>query len=154
MKYAKEIASKAQSDLLFIPEESPGKIQHIFALLIFQKNRSKPFRNHSKWHAKPTHKLSCYYVGDFHKAYFPAATDQAQASLEKHTEKECEKFLAKFDLQPSQVNCRFDVSEKLNNSAEKIFNQAYDNGADLIVIGTKGEIGSATRICLVTLPKT
>ena len=146
VRYAKKIAAKAESDLLFIPEESPDEIQHIFCAVDFSEDSEEAFHKALEMARETDAKISCFYVHDFHKTYFPAETEQALASIEKKTEKAWEKFLAKFELQPSQVDFRFDISEKLYNSAEKIYSEAYDAGADLIVVGTKGQIGSSTSL--------
>lgn len=78
--------------------------------------------------------------------YFPLATDQSLASLEKLFYKKLEQFLAKFDLSLSDVKHRFNINDKLNNSAEKIYTQAVDDEADLIIIGTKGQPGSVISL--------
>ncbi|WP_462316986.1 universal stress protein [Marinilabilia sp.] len=145
-RYAKKIAANAESDLLFIPEESSDKIQHIFCAVDFSEDSEEAFQKALEMARETDAKLSCYYVHDFHKTYFPAETDQALASIEKKTEKASEKYLAKFELKPSQVDCRFDVNERLTNSAEKIYSEAFDAGADLIVVGTKGQTGSSTSL--------
>ncbi|MCF8363087.1 MAG: universal stress protein [Prolixibacteraceae bacterium] len=145
-KYAKEIAANAESHLLLVPEEPPYKIDHIFCAVDFSEDSEEAFQKALDMSKTTGASLTCYYVYDIRKVYFPGATDQSLATLEKKFNKKCEKFLAKFDLSLSDVNPRFNVNEKLNNSAEKIYTQAYDDGANLIVIGTKGKPGSVISL--------
>jgi len=146
VRYAKKIAAKAESDLLFIPEDPPDNIQNIFCAVDFSEDSEKAFQKALEMARETGAKLSCYYVHDYHKTFFPAETDQALSSIEKKTGKAWEKYIAKFDVQPTQVDCRFDINEKLNNSAEKIYSEAFNAGADLIVVGAKGQTGSSTSL--------
>jgi nucleotide-binding universal stress UspA family protein len=145
-KYAKEISAKAESDLLLIPEEATHKIEHIFCAVDFSKESEEAFRKALDLSKTIGTRLSCYYVYDIRKMYFPVATDQSPASLEKLFYKKFEKFLTKFDLSLSDVKPRFNINDKLNNSAEKTYTQAVDDEADLIVIGTKGQPGSVISL--------
>jgi nucleotide-binding universal stress UspA family protein len=145
-KYAKEIAANADSDLLLVPEEPPYKIDHIFCAVDFSEESEEAFQKALDMSKKTNARLTCYYVYDIRKEYFPGATDQSLASIEKEFNKKCKKFLSKFDLFLSDVNPRFNVNDKLNNSAEKIYSQAFNDRADLIVIGTKGKPGSVISL--------
>jgi nucleotide-binding universal stress UspA family protein len=145
-KYAKEISAKAQSDLLLIPEEATHKIEHIFCAVDFSKESEEAFRKALEMSKTVGARLSCYYVYDIRKMYFPLATDQSYASLEKRFYKKFEKFLTKFDVHLSDVKPRFNVNDKLDNSAEKIYTHAFDDDADLIIIGTKGQAGAVISL--------
>ena len=145
-KYAKEIAAEAESDLLLVPEEATHKIEHIFCAVDFSKDSEKAFQKALDMSKTIGARLSCYYVYDIRKVYFPAATDQSLTSLEKRFYKKFEKFLSRFNLSLSDVKPRFNVNEKLDNSAEKIYTKAVDDNADLIIIGTKGQPGSVISL--------
>lgn len=141
-KYAKEIAAEAESNLLLVPEEATHKIKHVFCAVDFSKESEEAFQKALDISKSIGATLTCYYVYDIRKVYFPGATDQSLASLEKHFHKKFEKFLSRFDLSLSGVKPSFNINDKLDNSAEKIYTQAFDDGADLIIIGTKGQPGS------------
>ncbi|HKK81626.1 MAG TPA: universal stress protein [Prolixibacteraceae bacterium] len=145
-KYAKEISAKAGSDLLLVPEEAENKIEHIFCAVDFSEESEEAFQKALDLSKTNGARLSCYYVYDIRKVYFPGATDQSLATLEKKFNKKYEKFLSRFDLHESDVTPRFNANEKLDNSAEKIYNQAYDDKADLIIVGTKGQVGSVISL--------
>ncbi|MFO8000402.1 MAG: universal stress protein, partial [Marinilabilia sp.] len=91
-------------------------------------------------------KLSCYYIYDIRKMYFPAATNQDLASLEKQFEKKCTKYLAKFGLESSDVDRLFNVNDKLTGQAEKLYNKAVEVDADLLVVGTRGQTNSVISL--------
>jgi nucleotide-binding universal stress UspA family protein len=145
-KYAREISAEAHSDLLLVPEEPPYQLNNIFCAVDFSKESEEAFRKALDISRHTGAKLSCYYIYDIRKMYFPAATDQALSSLEKRFEKKCKKYLAKFGLQPSQVQRLFNVNDKLTGQAEKLYRKAEEAEADLVIVGTKGQTNSVISL--------
>ncbi len=141
-KYAKEISAKAGSDLLLVPEEPENKIKHIFCAVDFSDKSEEAFQRALDLAKATGARLSCYYVYDIRKEYFPGGTNQSQSALEKKINRRYKKYLSKFNLNLSNVNPSYNINEKLDNSAEKIYAHSYNNNADLIIVGTKGRIGS------------
>jgi nucleotide-binding universal stress UspA family protein len=94
------------------------KIEHIFCAVDFSKEPEEAFQKALDMSKSIGARLSCYYVYDIRKVYFPGATDQSLASLEKQFHKKFKKFLTNFDLSLSDVKPRFNINDKLNNSAE------------------------------------
>ncbi|MFW5753777.1 MAG: universal stress protein [Marinilabiliaceae bacterium] len=145
-RYAREISTKADSDLLLVPEDPSMKLDHIVCAVDFSGDSETAFREALDMSRLTGAKLSCYYIYDIRKMYFPAATDQDLASLEKQFEKKCDKFLARFGLQSSDVDRLFNVNDKLTGQAEKLYNKAVDVGADLIIVGARGQTDSVISL--------
>ncbi len=145
-RYAREIAAEADSDLLLVPEDPTLKLGHIVCAVDFSRDSENAFGEALDMSRLTGAKLSCYYIYDIRKMYFPAATDQDVASLEKRFKKKCDKFLAKFGLQPSDVDRLFHVNDKLTGQAENLYNKAMDVAADLIVVGARGHTGTVISL--------
>lgn len=49
-------------------------------------------------------------------------------------------------MEPSQVKCLIRVNEGLRSQAEKIYEQAEEQEADLLIIGAKGQTSVVTSL--------
>ncbi len=145
-RYGKKIALSAPSDVMFIPEKPPVSAKNIFCAVDFSGDSESAFRKALKISRVTGGSLTCFYIFDASKSYFPATTTQTSASIKKNTEKKFKKFLQKFGLSPSSINGVIDINDRLTAQAKKLYSKAEETDADLIIIGAKGQTSSITSL--------
>jgi nucleotide-binding universal stress UspA family protein len=144
--YGQKIASHAQSDLMFIPEEPESSVSKILCAIDFSEAAEKAFRRALDISKTLNSEIVCHYIYDTSKSYFPASTLKTTSALEKKFLKKYKKFLKKFDMKPEEVQCRHDIEEGLNSQAEKSYKVAKEEDVQLMIIGAKGKTSSVTTL--------
>lgn len=144
--YGQKIASEARSDLMLVPEEPELSIKKVLCAIDLSKLSSKAFRRALDVSRTTKSEMVCQYVFDTSKSYFPAATETTSSSMEKQFHKNYKKFIKKFGLQPDDIKCRYEVNESMKSQAEKIYQAAEEENAELIIIGAKGQTSSVTSL--------
>ncbi len=144
--YGHKIASSARSDLMLIPEEPELNISKILCAIDLSEYSQKAFRR-SRDIAKATQsEMVIQYIFDVSRSYFPAATVKSSTNLEKSFRKKFKKFLKKFDLKTEDVRYRYAINETLKSQAEKLYQAAEEEQANLIILGAKGQTDSVTSL--------
>ncbi|MFP4447668.1 MAG: universal stress protein [Bacteroidales bacterium] len=144
--YGQKIASEAGSDLMFIPEEPELSIKKLLCAIDLSKFSAKAFRRALDIAKATKAELVCQYIFDTSISYFPAATKMTSASMEKQSLKKYRKFAKQFGLQPEEIKCRYEINESMKSQAEKIYQGAEEEKAELIIIGAKGQTSSITSL--------
>ena len=145
-RYGHKIATSAKSDLMFIPEQPKSSVNNILCAIDFSKDSEKAFKRALDVSRATQAKLTCFYIFDTSKSYFPASTQQTSSAIQKESEKKFEKFLKKFDLTPDDVQGEFEINDKLSSQAEKLYKKAEEIDADLAIIGAKGKTSVVTSL--------
>ncbi len=145
-RYGQKIATQVQSDLLFVPENPDYSLNKILCAIDFSRQSERAFTRALDIQKATGAKLTCYYIYDTSKSYFPATTLRSSSALEKNMEKKYRKFLKKFDLTPDQVPCHFELNDQIRGHAERINRQAEAEQAHLLVIGCRGQTSKVTSL--------
>ncbi|MFO8236423.1 MAG: universal stress protein [Bacteroidales bacterium] len=144
--YGHKIAAKAQSDLMFIPEDPELSIEKILCAIDLSKLSVKAFRRSLDIANAINAEMVCQYIFDSSKSYFPAATNRTSSAMEKQFRKKYNKFVKQFGLKPTDIKCRYEVNETMKSQAEKIYQSAEEENTQLIIIGSKGQTSSITSL--------
>jgi len=145
-RYGHKIATSAHSDLMFIPEQPDLTINNILCAIDFSKDSEKAFKRALDISKVTGAKLTCYYIFDISKSYFPASTQRSSMAIRKQFEKRFNKFLKKFDLSSDDVDGVFEINDKLTSQGNKLYEKAKIIDADLAVIGAKGKTSAVTSL--------
>jgi len=145
-RYGHKIATTAKSDLMFIPEQPTPSIDKILTAIDFSRDSEKAFKRALDISDKTSAKVSCYYIFDLSKSYFPGSTNRTSSSIKHEFEKKFKKFLKKFDLTPNDIDGDFELNDKLRSMAEKLYIKAKTIDADMAIIGAKGKTSTVTSL--------
>jgi nucleotide-binding universal stress UspA family protein len=145
-RYGQKIASKVQSDLLFVPETPDFKIDKILCAIDFSKYSERAFQRALDIREVTGAELTCHYIYDTSKSYFPASTLRSTSNLESKARKRFGRFVRKFGLEPEDMDCNFEIHEKIQGHANRINEEAEARKSQLVIIGTKGQTDSITSL--------
>ena len=85
-------------------------------------------------------KVSCHHAFKLPLKYFPQSSPENDKKLmqhaEKHSRKEFQKFLKRFDIDGKDIPFSNSLDTE-NNEANILYRQALSTGADIIIIGSK-----------------
>ena len=141
-----KVLNIAPSSVLLISETTRHKIEHIMVRIDFTKISELALRMGLQIQKHTDAKLSCHHVYKLPIKYFAQATPENEKKMkyhmEKYSRKEYAKFMKKMKLDPEKIPCTYSF-DKENDEAQVLYNHALNNGADLILIGSrlKSELG-------------
>ena len=144
--YGHKIAAEALTDLMFIPEDPELSLTKILCAVDLSKVSEKAFRRCLDISRAVNAPIICHYLYDTHKSYFPATTFRTKGVIEKKVRKRFRKYLNKFNLSPDDVELRVRVNEEFKSQAEKLYEEAEEQKADLLVVGAKGKTSVVTSL--------
>ena len=144
--YGHKIAAEALTDLMFIPEDTELSLTKILCAVDFSRASEKAFRRCLDISRAVNAPIICHYLYDTHKSYFPATTFRTKGVIEKKVRKRFRKYLNKFNLSPDDVELRVRVNEEFKSQAEKLYEEAEEQKADLLVVGAKGKTSVVTSL--------
>ena len=142
----RKVMNISPSSVLLISETTRPKIEHIMVRVDFTKISELALRMGLQIQQLTDAKLSCHHVYKLPIKYFAQATPENEKKMkfhmEKHSRKEYAKFMKKMKLDPEKIPCTYSF-DKENDEAQVLYNHALNNGADLILIGSrlKSELG-------------
>lgn len=145
-RYGQKIAASIDTDIMFVPQDTPLSFNKIFCALDLSKPSEKAFHIALNFSQKTSEKLSCYYIFDTSKSYFPASTLQSYSAIENKAQKKFKKFLKKRGIKESEIDFQFAVEEEAENQAKKVYEKAKALNASMIIIGAKGNTNSVTSL--------
>jgi len=145
-RYGQKIATQAKSDLMFVPESPELSVEKILCAIDFSSNSERAFQRALDIRRVTGAQLTCHYIYDTSKSYFPATTLRSSSNLEKTARKKFRKFLQQFDMTPEDVHCNFDFDDKIKGHAAHINEEAETQKSQLVIIGAKGQAGSETSL--------
>jgi nucleotide-binding universal stress UspA family protein len=145
-RYGQKIATRVRSDLLFVPESPEMSVEKILCAIDFSRHSERAFQRALDIQRFTGAQITCHYVFDTSKSYFPATTLRSSSAMEKKLQKKYRKFLRKFDLTPEQVPCRFELNDQIMGHAERINRQAGEEESRMVIIGTRGQTSVVTSL--------
>lgn len=88
--------------------------------------------------------ITCQYVYHLSSRYYPyIPSKKMSASVEKQAKEAYRKFIRKLNKKPDEIPCTY-TQDNDNEPADKIYDQAIDQQADLVVMGSKGRTNAAS----------
>ncbi len=145
-RYGQKIATRVRSDLLFVPESPGMSVDKILCAIDFSRHSERAFQRALDIQRFTGAQITCHYVFDTSRSYFPATTLRSSSAMEKNLQKKFRRFLRKFDLTPEQVPCRFDLNDQIVGHAERINRQAGEEESNMVIIGTRGQTSVVTSL--------
>src|SRR6056297_168174 len=145
-RYGQKIAASIDTDIMFVPQGAPLSFENILCAIDLSKESEKAFALAKNFTIKTGKKLSCYYIFDTSKSYFPASTLESYSALGNKAQKKFKKFLKKRDIKEKEVNFYFTVEAEAENQAKKVYEKAKTLNASMIVIGAKGNTNKVTSL--------
>lgn len=144
--YGHKIATQVKSDLMFVPESPELAVEKILCALDFSENSERAFQRALDIRQVTGAEMTCHYIYDTSKSYFPATTLRSSSNQEKAARKKFEKFLEKFDATPQDVPCNFEINDKIKGHAARIHAEAESQKSQLVIVGAKGQATSVTSL--------
>jgi len=144
--YGQKIATQAKSDLMFVPESPELSAEKILCALDFSSQSERAFQRALDIKQVTGAQMSCHYIYDTSKSYFPATTLRSTSNMEKTARKKFRRFLEKFDLTPEEVDCNFEINDKIKGHAARINEEAESQKAQLVIIGARGQAATVTSL--------
>ena len=145
-RYSHKIAAEAASDLLFLPQYAKKTIEPVMCAIDFSSQSVRAFERALDLSRTWGVKMSCYFVCDPTRAYFPASTARSSSHYQQQAQKAYEKFLNDYDLSPEELPCRIEAGHELTSEAENIYKAAVEDDAKLIVVGAQGDTANETSL--------
>lgn len=144
--YGHKIAAEAATDLMFIPEKPEMRVNKILCATDLSKASEEAFERALDIAKAADTELMGYYLYDIRKSYFPATTMRTQRMLEKKIQHRFRKYLARFDVDPESVPLELGVNEEFKSQAEKLYETAEAENADLLIVGARGRTSVVTTL--------
>ncbi len=145
-RYGYKIATGADCDILFIPEQIKARIQKILCAIDGSEESETAFQRALDLSEKTGADVVAYFLYNTAQTYFPATTISGSSSRQERFKKHYAKFLERFDRPPGSVRCHFREIEPTENQAETSYETAREEKADLIIVGAAGSIGDPTTL--------
>ncbi len=145
-RYGHIIAADAASDILFVPEYAEKTIDPILCAIDLSASSAKAFERSLDLARAWGIKMSCYFIFDPTRTYFPATTDRSSSHYQQQARKAYEKFLKAYELTPEDMACRIETGDPMRSEAENIYQAAMDHNARLILVGAHGNTSAVTSL--------
>lgn len=145
-RYSRKIAAEAASDLLFVPQYAEKSIDPILCAVDFSPQSVRAFERALDLSRTWGIELSCYFVCDPARAYFPATTERSASHYLQQAQKAYEQLLKDYDLTSEDIPCRIETDHELTSEAENIYRAAIEGNARLILVGAQGETANVTSL--------
>lgn len=145
-RYGHKVASGADCDIMFIPEQAEIRIRKILCAIDCSKDAETAFGRALEIAEATNAAITNYFLYDTAQTYFPSTTASSANAQQERFRKEHAEFLERFDRSPDSIPCRFRKIDPTENQSEAVYETAQDEKADLIVIGASGEIEEPTSL--------
>ncbi len=138
-----KVSKLAHASVMIIPEKSESKLSKIVIPLDFSKHSKLAMEaaiNLEKASGAEIKALNAYYVpSGYHKA--GKSREEFAEIMKNHAEADFKKFMKKNNFGDA-ISCHYVLDE--GSPADKIYEYAEKEKADLIVMGSKGRTGMAS----------
>lgn len=145
-RYSGKIASTAASDILFVPQHAKQTIDPILCAVDFSNESLKAFERGLDLSRTWGVPMSCYFVFDPTRAYFPATTGRSSNYNKQQAKKIQEQLFKAYDLPPESIPCHIEIGEQMSSEAENIYHRAEKQNARLIIVGAQGDTSTVTSL--------
>mgnify|MGYP006289415829 CR=1 FL=1 len=144
--YGGKVAAQATCDILFVPENHFNSASNVLCAIDFSAASKAAFDRAVYLSEQKGASVMCYFIQDKTKAYFPASTQKSADRSQSRAEKKYREFIESFQRDPDKFPCRIETTDELTGEAEKIYQAAENQNADLIIIGAAGNTGTETSL--------
>ncbi len=145
-RYAQRISVGIDSDLMLISGPAEPAVPSILCAVDCSRESKPAFAQSRNLAQRLQAGLSCFYLEDTTRSYFPSATVKTSQSREKQARKAYEAFLQQFSLTPADIPCHFDLVDREENQTESVYAAAEKDGAGLIAVGARGAVSTETSL--------
>lgn len=146
-QYGKDVAARAKSHVLFVPEGTGLGIDHILFGSDFSQESEKAFELTLAIAKEADASISCQLLYDTTSSYFPVSSMKITDRMREKWRAQVEEYLHKFGKEPDEVPCTYiEEMKPHDNEAQRTYDRAIENEADFIVISTKGTTTSVTSL--------
>ncbi|MFO7827106.1 MAG: universal stress protein [Bacteroidales bacterium] len=136
----RKVMSIIPSSILIISETTYPKIEHVLVRMDFSKMNHIAMKMALRIQELTGAKVSCHHAFKLPLKYFPQSSPENDKKLmqyaEKHSKKEFNKFLNRFDIDGKEITFSNSLDTE-NSEANILYRQALTTGADIIIIGSK-----------------
>jgi nucleotide-binding universal stress UspA family protein len=136
----RKVISIIPSSVILISETTKPQIEQILVRMDFSKMSGMALKMALRFGEATGAKVSCHHAYKLPLKYFPQSSPENDKKLlkhvNKHSQKEYEKFLNKMGISPEQIPCTHSLDPG-NDEAHILYKQALTTGADIIMIGSK-----------------
>ncbi len=145
-RYGHKISSGVDCDIMYIPEMAEASVNKILCAIDCSKESEVAFKRALALAEKTGAKMICHFIYDTAQTYFPATTVTASETRQENFKKRFDRFLESFDLSPGSIECFFKEVDPAEHQAEKVYQTAVEEAAELIVVGAAGAVSSPTTV--------
>ncbi|MCF8024355.1 MAG: universal stress protein [Desulfobacteraceae bacterium] len=145
-RYGRKVAAETTCDVLFVPEKSLPLLEKVLCAVDFTEESRAAFDRALYLSENRGASVTCYFIHDITKAYFPASTPKSADRNQSRAEKKFREFIKTFDRYPENFTCRIEAVDELTSEAQKIYQAAEDEKASLIIVGATGSTDTETSL--------
>ncbi|MFW6080788.1 MAG: universal stress protein [Desulfosalsimonas sp.] len=145
-RYGRRVAAESACDIIFVPENPPDRVSSILCAMDYSDSSKGAFDRALYLQQTLGASLSCYYIQDVTKTYFPVSTSKSASRSQSRAEARHRELIGAFGLNPDDYPCRIDTTDQLASEAEKICRVADEEKADLVIVGAAGDTASETSL--------
>ncbi|MBS3754798.1 MAG: universal stress protein [Desulfobacterales bacterium] len=144
--YGGKVAAQAPCDIIFVPETHSSSARKVLCAIDFSAQSKAAFDRALYLSENKGSSVICHFIQDKTKAYFPASTQKSADRSQSRAGKKYREFIESFQRDPDNFPCRIETTDELTSEAEKIYQAAEDESAELIIIGAAGNTGTETSL--------
>ncbi len=145
-RYGRKVAAESVCDVLFVPENPPGRISRVLCAIDCSSSSRGAFDRALYLQETLGIELVCYFIQDVTKSYFPVSTSRSASRSQTKAEAMHRDFIEAFGRNPDDYPCRMGRTDQLVSEAEKICQAAEEEKADLVIAGASGDTSTETSL--------
>lgn len=145
-RYSRKIIAETACDILLVPEIDSTWMNPVLCAVDFSEESGRAFEKALDISRAEAGSMSCYFVSDPTRAYFPATTQRSSDRDLRRFQETYEQFLKSYGLSPDDIPCRIELHEAISSEAEAIHQAASEQNARLIVVGARGDAAKMTSL--------
>lgn len=139
------VVLRAHCTVLLVPDRPVEEIRQILAPVDFSRHSRMAIEQAEYLAERTGARVICQHVYHVEARFFPYVSieDGYEKPVRERLQRQYEEFLTSSTLDPNELSCTFTLDER-DDVAETICEYAFEAGADLIVIGSRGRSAAAS----------